>query len=181
VWNHTAAAAYLQRIGVSEVDGPTSGQLRELQARHLLAVAFENLDIHLGVPIVLSELALHGKIVGRHRGGFCYELNGLFAALLTHLGYEVTLLAARVHTPQGLTPLLDHIGLRVQTPDGAGPWLVDVGFGRFSRHPLALDSRAEQSEARSPLGSFTHRQTSLPGAGPGRSTPAGSPTSPSTR
>jgi N-hydroxyarylamine O-acetyltransferase len=144
-----AVAAYLTRIGVTGTVRPTADWLRELQARHVRSVPFENLDIHLGVPIVLTEQALLDKIVGRRRGGFCYELNGAFAALLRQLGFTVTLLAARVHNAEGiLGPPLDHLALRVDTPE---PWLVDVGFGRFSRHPLRLDSRAEQAD---PVGVF---------------------------
>jgi N-hydroxyarylamine O-acetyltransferase len=142
------AAAYLERIGIPGPVAPTLETLTELQAAHLVTVPFENLDIHLGVPIVVAEPALYDKIVRRRRGGFCYELNGLFAALLRQLGYRVTLLAARVHGPRGLGPPYDHLALRVDLDE---PWLVDVGFGRFSRRPLRLDSRAEQSD---PHGTF---------------------------
>lgn len=83
-------------------------------------------------------------------GRFCAELNGAFAALLTALGYRVTLLAAQVHTPYGLGPPFDHLALRVDT-GAAGSWLADVGFGSFSHHPLRLDSEADQPD---PAGSF---------------------------
>ncbi|NGN67675.1 arylamine N-acetyltransferase, partial [Streptomyces sp. A7024] len=121
--------------------------LRDLQLRHLIAVPFENLSIHLGEPIVLTEQSLYDKIVERRRGGFCYELNGAFAALLTHLGYEVDLLAARVFGDGGrLGPPYDHMVLRVRTQDGDGPWLADVGFGRHAVHPLRADERGEQPD-----------------------------------
>jgi N-hydroxyarylamine O-acetyltransferase len=107
-------------------------------------VPFENLDIHLGTPIVLDEAALVGKIVDRRRGGFCYELNGLFAALLEHLGFTVTTLAARVFSAEGLGPVFDHMALRVDLEE---PWLADVGFGRWSHLPLRLDSREDQADA----------------------------------
>lgn len=142
--------SYLERIGTARPARPDAAALRELQLRHLLAVPFENLSIHLGEPIVLEEAALVDKLVGRHRGGFCYELNGAFAALLSALGYRVTLLAARVHTPDGLSPPFDHLALRVDT-GATESWLVDVGFGSFSHHPLRLDSRADQPD---PAGSF---------------------------
>jgi N-hydroxyarylamine O-acetyltransferase len=145
------AAAYLARIGRTGPVEPSLAALADLQAAHLLTVPFENLDIHLGVPIDLAEPALHDKIVRRRRGGFCYELNGLFAALLRQLGFQVTLLAARVHGPRGLGPPYDHLALRV---DLAEPWLVDVGYGRFNRHPLRLGSRAEQAD---PHGTFLIR------------------------
>ena len=127
---------------------PTPTVLALLTRRHLASVPFENLSIHLGEPIVLDEHALLAKIVDRHRGGFCYELNGGFGALLAHLGYDVTLLAARVFGDGGaLGPPYDHLALRV---DLAGvPWLVDVGFGAFVAEPLRLDVRGDQAD---PLG-----------------------------
>lgn len=133
--------AYLERIGATR-----ASSLAELQERHLATVPFENLSIHLGEPIVLNEDLLVDKVVRRRRGGFCYELNIAFAGLLRALGYEVDLVAAKVFVAEGvLTPLFDHLALRV---DGL---LVDVGFGRFTRHPLRLDLRAEQHD---PEGTF---------------------------
>lgn len=88
-------SAYPQRLNYAGPLEPTAGTLRSLHRAHLLAVPFENLDIHLGRPIVLDEAAFFHKIVERQRGGFCYELNGLFAALLRQLGFDVTLLSAR--------------------------------------------------------------------------------------
>jgi N-hydroxyarylamine O-acetyltransferase len=122
--------------------------LREVQLRHLLAVPFENLSIHLGEPVRLDEITLFEKVVERRRGGFCYECNGLFAALLRALGFEVTLLAAKVFGGAVLGPPLDHLALHVETPE---PWLVDVGFGRHSHYPLRLDERADQAD---PGGTF---------------------------
>jgi N-hydroxyarylamine O-acetyltransferase len=141
---------YLDRIGAGRPVRADAGALAELQLRHLRSVPFENLSIHLGEPIVLEEAVLVDKLVERHRGGFCYELNGAFAALLAALGYQVTLLGARVHTPDGLGPPFDHLALRVDT-DTTESWLVDVGFGSFSHHPLRLDRRADQPD---PAGSF---------------------------
>jgi N-hydroxyarylamine O-acetyltransferase len=141
---------YLDRIGAGRPVRADAGALAELQLRHLRSVPFENLSIHLGEPIVLEEAVLVDKLVERHRGGFCYELNGAFAALLAALGYQVTLLGARVHTPDGLGPPFDHLALRVDT-DTTESWLVDVGFGSFSHHPLRLDRQADQPD---PAGSF---------------------------
>ena len=70
--------------------------LRALQVAHLLTVPFENLSIHAGQPIVLQDEALFTKIVTKRRGGFCYEANGLFAALLRALGFDVIMLSAGV-------------------------------------------------------------------------------------
>jgi len=144
--------AYLARIGADRQPVPDAGALRELQLRHLRAVPFENLSIHLGEEIVLASEPLVAKLVDRRRGGFCYELNGAFAALLTALGYQVTMLAARVFTPVGLGPLFDHLALRVAVPGADEQWLVDVGFGSFSHHPLRLDPRA--GEQLDPEGRF---------------------------
>ena len=134
--------AYLQRINYRGPLDPTSETLRLLQVAHLLAVPFENLSIHSGEAIVLDDAALFDKIVHRRRGGFCYELNGLFAALLRALGYEVAMLSAQVANSQGkFGPDFDHMALTV-TLDGR--WLVDVGFGDSFLEPLRLDDRAEQ-------------------------------------
>ncbi|MEY9877794.1 N-hydroxyarylamine O-acetyltransferase [Streptacidiphilus sp. MAP12-33] len=144
--------AYLARIGADRPARPDAAALRGLHLAHLRAVPFENLGIHLGEPIVLEPGALFDKVVGRGRGGFCYELNGLFAELLGELGYGVTLLAARVHGGEeaGFGPLFDHLALRVTDADGA-EWLVDVGFGRHTDHPLRFLLGADQ---RDPTGTY---------------------------
>ena len=131
--DNSTAQAYLERIGAPWPAAPSPAALARLMEAHLASVPFENLSIHLGEPIDLDETALTDKIVSRRRGGFCYELNGAFAALLRHLGFEVALLAARVHTPDGLGPPYDHLTLRVDLDE---PWLVDVGFGRFTANPV---------------------------------------------
>ena len=147
--DHAEVAAYLARIGADRSPAADLAALRELHVRHLATVPFENLDIHLGVPIELDVPALFDKIVRRHRGGFCYELDGAFAALLAALGFEVTLLSARVFGPDGrLGPPFDHLALRVELDE---PWLADVGFGRHSSYPLRLAARGEQTD---PGGTF---------------------------
>ena len=131
------AGAYLDRLGVERPAEPTLDALARLQVAHLLAVPFENLDIVAGRRISLDPQALFDKIVTRRRGGFCYELNGLFALLLGRLGYAVTLLSARTVGVQGaLGPEFDHLVLRVDL-DG-DPWLADVGFGDSFRTPIPL-------------------------------------------
>ncbi|GAA4190373.1 arylamine N-acetyltransferase [Streptosporangium oxazolinicum] len=141
--NEARITLYLDRLGVTRPAKPDVQGLRVLQLAHLRAVPFENLSIHLGEPIALESDALFDKIVNRRRGGFCYELNGLFAELLTALGYRVTLLAARVFGGGVPGPLFDHLALRVDLDE---PWLVDVGFGDFSDGPLRLGERAEQKD-----------------------------------
>ncbi len=109
----TDAASYLARIGARRPETPDLPSLRELMRAHLATVPFENLSIHLGEVIELSDRALLGKIVDRRRGGFCYELNGAFAWLLRELGYRVTMLGARVYGGMRLGPPYDHMTLVV--------------------------------------------------------------------
>ncbi|MFI7348063.1 arylamine N-acetyltransferase [Streptomyces sp. NPDC049936] len=143
--------AYLRRLGAENPAWPTLDALRALHLLHLRTVPFENLSVHLGEEIVLEEGRLLDKVVGGRRGGFCYELNGLFGALLAALGYEVTLLAARVYGDGGRLGIpYDHMVLLVRTVDG-GDWLADVGFGAHSHGPLAFGERAEQED---PGGTF---------------------------
>ena len=134
--------AYLERINYHGALAPTAETLRALQVAHLLAVPFENLSIHASEPIVLEDEALFAKIVERRRGGFCYEANGLFAALLRALGFDVSMLAAEVaNAAGGFGPPFDHMVLMVSLEER---WLVDVGFGDSFREPLLLDARSEQ-------------------------------------
>lgn len=138
------AAKYLKRIGYAGPVEPTVDCLRKLHISHLRTVPFENLDINLERPIVLNDESLYEKIVERRRGGFCYELNGLFARLLTELGFTVTKLTAGVANQQGeFGPYFDHMALRVEL---ARPWLVDVGFGDSFLEPLLLDEQGEQAD-----------------------------------
>jgi N-hydroxyarylamine O-acetyltransferase len=138
--------AYLERINYHGSLAPTAESLRELQVAHLLAVPFENLSIHAGQPIVLEDDALFSKIVENKRGGFCYEANGLFAALLRALGFEVAMLSAQVANAEGkFGPNFDHMALMVSPPGSTDQrWLVDVGFGDSFLEPLLLDERGEQ-------------------------------------
>lgn len=141
------AAAYLRRLGVARPEAPTLGALASLHRAHLLTVPFENLDIGLGRPISLDHAALMAKIVDARRGGYCYELNGLFALLLRRLGYAVDLVSARVATADGdLTAEYDHLALVVTSPDLAGRVLADVGFGDGFVEPLPLADGFERRE-----------------------------------
>jgi N-hydroxyarylamine O-acetyltransferase len=136
--------AYLDRIDYRGPLAPTAETLRALQVAHLHAVPFENLSIHAGQPIVLEDDALFDKVVTRRRGGFCYELNGLFAALLRALGFEVVRLSAGVARADGsFGPDFDHMTLMVLLEER---WLADVGFGDSFREPLRLDARGEQDQ-----------------------------------
>lgn len=135
----TEAAAYLARLGTAAPEAPTLAALTSLHRTHLVAVPFETLDISLGRPVRLDLASLLSKVVDARRGGYCYELNGLFAALLRHLGYAVDLVSARVATSDGgLTDPFDHLALVVNSPVLDGPVLADVGFGDGFIEPLPL-------------------------------------------
>lgn len=138
--------AYLKRINYQGSRAPTAETLRRLQVAHLLTVPFENLSIHLKQPITLDDDALFTKIVEQRRGGFCYEANGLFAALLRAMGFDVAMLSAGVANAEGrFGPDFDHMALMVTLEQR---WLVDVGFGDSFREPLLLDERGEQVQGR---------------------------------
>jgi N-hydroxyarylamine O-acetyltransferase len=144
---------YLQRLNYHGSTEPAAETLRELHRAHMLAVPFENLDIPLGREIVLDDERLYAKIVERRRGGFCYELNGAFAALLRELGFDVKMLAAGVARADGsFGPLFGHMTLMVELEER---WLADVGFGDSFCEPLRLDDEGEQAQA---FGTYRIRQ-----------------------
>ncbi len=139
--------AYLARISVAaELEpAPTIETLRLLQTRHLLSVPFENLDIHWKRPIVLDIDKFYAKIVEERRGGFCYELNGLFNDLLKSLGFNTRLVSARVFGGErGFGPEFDHAAIIVTI--GELEYLADVGFGDFAAEPLRLIADIEQRD-----------------------------------
>ncbi len=134
--------AYFKRIGFDGPLEPTAEVLRQLHRAHMLAVPFENLDIPLGHPIVLSLPLLFDKIVRRRRGGFCYELNGLFGWLLEQIGFEVVMLSARVFDGSQLGPEFDHMVLLIELEDR---FVADVGFGDSFLEPLPIDGGEESA------------------------------------
>lgn len=134
-------SAYLDRIGYSGSLSPCFDTLSAIHRAHMYSVPFENLDIALGNRIEVSTDKSYKKIVGNGRGGFCYELNGLFCRLLRALGFEVQMLSARVFGQDGkLGPEFDHLLLRV-----GNDVIADVGFGDSFVRPK-LFNRKEQSE-----------------------------------
>jgi N-hydroxyarylamine O-acetyltransferase len=136
--------AYLNRINYDGPLEPTAETLRQLHLSHLRTVPFENLSIHAGEPIVLADEALFQKIITRRRGGFCYELNGLFASLLRAMGFEVAMLSAQVATAEGaFSPDFSHMTLIVTLEER---WLADVGFGDSFIEPLLLERREPQAQ-----------------------------------
>jgi N-hydroxyarylamine O-acetyltransferase len=135
---------YLGRLGEARPIAPDLDGLRRLHRAHLTAVPFENSSVLWDEPIVLNPVSLVAKIVDEGRGGFCFELNGALAWLLTALGYSVELMPGRFWSDRGLGPPNEHLALRV-TIDGQ-PWLVDVGAGFSFLEPLRLVIGVEQEE-----------------------------------
>ena len=127
------SAAYLARIGAPGLRAETREGLAEIHRRHLESVPFENLDILDGRPISFDLEALYAKIVERQRGGFCYELNGLFAELLRAAGCAVELVEGRFLDADGvLSARFDHLSLLVTLPGERDPLFADVGCGKLS-------------------------------------------------
>lgn len=131
-------ARYLERLDAKVYDAPALHTLRDLMTRHQQCVPFENLDIVERRSAPLSTAGVLDKVVVRRQGGFCYELNEAFNALLTHLGFSVRRIEARVwsETLQQFGAPFDHLALIVSLPEGE--FLVDVGFGDNNRTPLRL-------------------------------------------
>jgi len=139
---------YLARINFTKPIRVDSETLRELQLAHLKTVPFENLDIGLGRRIKLDLPSLWDKIIVNKRGGFCYELNGLFAWLLNELGFGVTFLNAVMYYEEDdiYSIEFDHLALLVQTKEDQKEWLVDVGFGDTFTMPLEIHHENEQKQ-----------------------------------
>jgi N-hydroxyarylamine O-acetyltransferase len=131
--------AYLRRTGAPRPERPTLDALEALHEAHVASIPFENLDVLLGREIRLDLEGLQAKLVAGGRGGYCFEHNTLFAAVLEALGFAVTPLAARVGSrPDAVRPRT-HMTLRVDLPEGA--FLADVGFGGDGPvHPVPLDA-----------------------------------------
>ncbi len=128
---------YLERIAYAGTLEPNLETLRAVHRAHLMAVPYENLDIHLGRTLSLDVRDAYRKIVMNHRGGWCFEMNGLLAWALAQMGFEVQLLSGSV----GRTDLegpeySSHLVLLVELEQG--PHLADVGFGDGFLEPLPL-------------------------------------------
>ena len=119
---------YLERIGARRQYHPSLPFLRDIHRHHLYTVPFENLDVAHKRKIILDVHKTYNKVVLCKRGGFCYELNGLFFHLLAQLGFDCYMIGARVFRDDGsLGPPLDHAAVLVRLR--GEEWLVDVGFG----------------------------------------------------
>lgn len=119
--------AYLARVKYAGDLGPTAGVLSRLHEAHTTSVPFENLDVYLGKGIRIDLPSIQAKIVQARRGGYCFEQNTLFAAVLEKIGFKVTRLGARVRMGTSRILPRTHMTLKVEA-DGQS-WLCDVGFG----------------------------------------------------
>lgn len=119
--------AYLARIGYSGELSPVRSVFEALHLAHTTHIPFENLDVLLGKPIRLDLASLQNKLVLGRRGGYCFEHNLLFAAVLRQLGFSLTQLAARVR--YGTTAVLPRTHMLLQVDLNGEPWIADVGFG----------------------------------------------------
>lgn len=134
-------AAYLRRIGFAGGPRPDLPTLRALHLAHATHIPFENLDIQMGLPIRLDLGSLQAKLVQRRRGGYCFEQNGLFLAVLREVGFDVIPCEARVR--RGATTLLPRTHMLLLVRLEGLRWLCDVGFGGEGLlHPLPLDGQA---------------------------------------
>lgn len=149
---------YLQRLGFDTAPPPTLDTLRQLQLRHTAEFVFENLATISGMPVLIDLVSIEDKVLRRGRGGYCYELNHLFYALLLELGFEARGISGRVvmNQPEGSwTPRTHRLSL-VTIDDTR--YIADVGFGGMvPTAPLLLDSEDEQSTAHEPY--RIHKQT----------------------
>lgn len=134
---------YFERFS-SVVDTPSLRHLKTIQSNHILHVPFENLDVIRRVPIYLNLEMMYEKIIHRHRGGYCYELNGLLHHFLKECGYDVHLVSATVRRPDGTwAKAHTHAALIVYLEQ---PYLVDVGFGAYTpRLPVPLAGSTKTS------------------------------------
>lgn len=133
----TQLSRYFARVGYTGEAKVSLTTLREVHRAHLLSIPYENLDIHLGVPLTLDPERFFAKLVDERRGGWCYEMNGLLARVLATLGFDVRLVAGSVgRAVRGWRAQGNHLVLIV-TLDR--PWIVDVGFGDGFLTPLPLE------------------------------------------
>lgn len=135
---------YLQRLKCNRERVPSLKYLRTLHKAHLFQIPFENLDIHLGHEILLDINKIYNKVILKKRGGFCYELNGLFHRLLSELGFTCHLISARTYENGELGPPFDHAAILVYFEDQF--YLLDVGFGDLFLDPKLLNPGAIQMD-----------------------------------
>jgi len=146
--------AYLDRIGHAGEVRADAATLGAVHRAHLFAIPYENLDVQFGRRLTPSPEAAFDKLVTRRRGGWCYEMNGLFGAALDAMGFSVTRLAGGVRRDlMGDAMVGNHLVLKVDLDDG--PWIADVGFGDGALEPFPLREGAFSS------GGFDYRLEAL--------------------
>jgi N-hydroxyarylamine O-acetyltransferase len=146
--------AYFERIGFTGEARPDAETLVALHRAHLLAIPYENLDVQLGRPLTIEPAAAFAKLVGGRRGGWCYEMNGLFGAMLEAVGFRVTRLAGAVRRDlMGEMMVGNHLVLKIDLDQ---PWIADVGFGDGTLDPFPLREGAFHA------GGFDYRLEKLP-------------------
>lgn len=129
---------YLARVGQSERPRANLEGLRALHRAHLRAIPFENLDQQLGRPVSLEIPTIYKKIVEQRRGGWCYEMNGLFGWALGELGFDVTRLAGGVmREVHGDEAVGNHLCLKITLPEGI--YFADVGLGDGPHEPFKIE------------------------------------------
>jgi N-hydroxyarylamine O-acetyltransferase len=141
----TNLALYLQRLGFDAPPAPTLENLRRLQLRHTGVFPFENLTTLSGEPVLIDLPSIEQKVLHEGRGGYCYELNNLFLALLQELGFQSRAISGRVvmGQPEGAWTARTHRLSLVTLEDER--YITDVGFGGMvPTAPLLLDCRTEQ-------------------------------------
>lgn len=126
---------YLARIHYHDELSLNLDCLQALHRHHVMAVPFEATDIHFGREIKLDLGHVFDKVIGRQRGGFCYELNYLFATLLRQVGFRTKLISAEVNNEGTYEAPFDHLAIVV---DLDGRWLLDVGFGDLFIEPIQI-------------------------------------------
>ena len=132
---------YLKRIGYDGDIQPSLDVLVKLMRAQLQSVPFENLDVQAGKIVSLVPEDIVNKIVYSNRGGYCYEVNGLFAMALSAIGFEFEIIGARPMFYPHRRPK-SHMVLVVKI--GAECWLCDTGFGSFGlRAPIGLQQLDE--------------------------------------
>lgn len=126
--------AYFARIGYRGATEPTFETLDGIMRAHVANIPFENIDVQLGRPVSNDPPAIFEKLVTRHRGGWCYEQNGLLCWALEMLGFDVMRIAGGVmRVSMGNVVVGNHLALIVQLEER---WLVDAGFGGSLASPI---------------------------------------------
>lgn len=146
--NREKIAAYFKRIGLEmpEEIVPDGELLAKLHYAHCTTVPYENLDIIRHIPLSLDPDDLYRKVVDEGKGGYCFELNGLFGWLLRELGYKVEERAARYLRGESSIPMRRHRVLKVTDCDGI-VWCCDVGIGEVCpRLPVKMELGLEQPQ-----------------------------------